>query len=388
MSSVKDKSYDHQYKMTDVIKHAEIELSSAIRRSKSCITDIVNSSTEEKYEILNTQSNGLCEQFIHSKNFSSKLPISNFDIEKIETEEYGCTKSLSNTVLQPVSCANNFQLCSISTKGVLNVFEKNEDISSELYIPINNIEMNKIESEECKCAKLLNTDLKSPNCADNFQLCSILTDEVLNVFEKNEIFTISEQLNIYKPNSNESKIVYIGSDGKSTVSSHKENRHSYCDITQKKNNSAPENYSEKKISNKQSSDSSFRKTFSCIFTSNCTLQKEKAVSCFQIDTLFQDIDLFKQGGVLFHYYEHLKATGDHALNLNDINEDMSNLNGEVLESYIFLKNQLNYHKDVLRGLVHLSSEPGTCFKSNLIHDIVLQLDYIEGYDLACKAILL
>ncbi|GFV63481.1 uncharacterized protein TNCV_4553271 [Trichonephila clavipes] len=352
MLCVKNKTHDHQNKLIDLTKQVDAEVSD-IFGSKSSITDTVSSNIQETSEVLNVPSNGYCEQFIQSKYIFSELLVtdSNIEEEEVESEECGYTKSLMN-----------------------------------------------------------------PGGADNSLFNFISTVEVFNAFENDKILEISKHQNIFQPNASELEtsslsfnflvedeknydsryrksnetIVSVMTGEKSTdlyFSTCKENNVSHSDM-QKKDNLLTENYSENEISSTKKNDPHSTKLRSGVFTSSCTLREEKTVSSLQIDAVFQDLDLFKQGGVLFQYYQHIKETGDHTLNLNEINEDTTDLNEEVLESYNFLKGQLNYHKDLLRGLVHISSEPGTCFNPNLIHEIVLQLEYVEGYELACKAILL
>ncbi|GFY52642.1 uncharacterized protein TNIN_152461, partial [Trichonephila inaurata madagascariensis] len=355
MLCVKKKTNDHQNKIIDLTKQVDAEVSDVFG-SKSSIIDTVNYNIQETSEVLNVLSNGYCEQFIQSKYISSELLVTDSNIEEVESEECGYTKSLMNPGLQPPSGADNSLFNFISTVEVFNAFE-NDKI----------LEISKHQN------------IFQPNTSE-LETSSLFFD-----------FLVKDETNYdsrYRK-SNET-IVSVMADEKNTdlyFSTCKENNVSHSDM-QRKDNLLTENYSENEISSNQKNDPHSTKLRSGIFTSSCTLREEKTISSLQIDAVFQDLDLFKKGGVLFQYYLHLKETGDHTLNLNEINEDTTDLNEEVLESYNFLKGQLNYHKDLLRGLVHISSEPGTCFNANLIHEIVLQLEYVEGYELACKAILL
>ncbi|GFQ90118.1 uncharacterized protein TNCT_435441 [Trichonephila clavata] len=355
MFCVKNKTHDHQNKMIDLIKQVNVEVLD-ISGSKSSVTDIVHSDIQETSEVFNVLSNRYCEQFIQSKYIPSELLVTNSNIEEeeeIESEECGYTKSLMNPGLQLPSGANNSLFDFISTVEILNAFE-NDKI---------------LEISE-------HQNIFQPNVSGSET--NSLSFDYLVKNEKNHDSGYRK--------SNETMVSVITGE-KSTDSDFSTCKENIVSL-QRKDNLLTENYSENEISSNQKNDPHSKKLFSSIFTSNCTLREEKTVSSLQIDAVFQDLDLFKQGGVLFHYYQHLKEPGDHTLNLNEINEDTTDLNEEVLESYNFLKGQLNYHKDMLRGLVHISSEPGTCFNANLIHKIVLQLEYIEGYELACKAILL
>ncbi|GIY90835.1 hypothetical protein CDAR_549311 [Caerostris darwini] len=118
-----------------------------------------------------------------------------------------------------------------------------------------------------------------------------------------------------------------------------------------------------------------------------TRSKEKMDLSFLIDAAFQDIDLFKENGILYKYYKHLEVTG-HKFNLKDIDLNKIELNEEKLASYKFLKKELNHHRNVLEDLIHKVCKPYSSPDNTQIHNIVAEIEYIRGYSLACNAALL
>ncbi|GBM90501.1 hypothetical protein AVEN_198227-1 [Araneus ventricosus] len=114
-----------------------------------------------------------------------------------------------------------------------------------------------------------------------------------------------------------------------------------------------------------------------IFYSNCHFNNERICYSSGIDELFEDLDLFKEGGVLDRYYKHLKGCGEHTINVHLIKKNKNDLRGIECEVYRILEDALNYHKCLLRGLVHLAS--GSAINHmRLYSEIVVQTDFITG----------
>ncbi|XP_055944102.1 uncharacterized protein LOC129975163 [Argiope bruennichi] len=139
--------------------------------------------------------------------------------------------------------------------------------------------------------------------------------------------------------------------------------------------------------NKPLHGSNSKNTRPCIFNTTCRIKNEKKCSAAEIDVLFQDFDLFKEDGVLYQYYKHVRGLGEHTVNFDLIEKNENDLNDEMLKSYRFLKEQLNYHKSLLRGLISVASSTHED-NTRIIRDIVNQLDFIKGYEVACDVLFL
>ncbi|KAG8179131.1 hypothetical protein JTE90_012540 [Oedothorax gibbosus] len=138
-------------------------------------------------------------------------------------------------------------------------------------------------------------------------------------------------------------------------------------------------------------DSDRKAAISTVFHTDCPfkkLGKESKVSSKVLDSAFLDFDLFGEGKPLQYYHKHLRASGHHTVNFDGIHTDMTKLSSDTLESYNFLTEQLHYHRLILRGLIQLASDPEAEPDEKMYKRITEELEYIEGYEMACKAILL
>ncbi|CAL1283272.1 unnamed protein product [Larinioides sclopetarius] len=147
---------------------------------------------------------------------------------------------------------------------------------------------------------------------------------------------------------------------------------------------APTSSSELEIlCTKQRRDTRVGETSPRIFNSNCQFKNEKICFSTGIDELFEGFDLFKEDGVLYQYYKHLKECGDHTVNLKIIEMNEKKLQGKMLKMYRILKEELDHRRYILRGLVDLASSSETT-DMRIIEEIVVLSDNIKAYEIACK----
>ncbi|XP_035224639.1 uncharacterized protein LOC118197241 [Stegodyphus dumicola] len=126
-----------------------------------------------------------------------------------------------------------------------------------------------------------------------------------------------------------------------------------------------------------------------IFKSDCSdLHSSNTYSEKTNKNIMLSVDIFEENGALDRYYKHLSGMGFHTLDLSHITKDVTLLDGKSLESFYFLREQLHYHESVLRGLVHQASEPGTDCGWEIARKITEELEYIEGYEVACTVMFL
>ncbi|XP_071042057.1 protein PF3D7_1417600-like [Parasteatoda tepidariorum] len=125
-----------------------------------------------------------------------------------------------------------------------------------------------------------------------------------------------------------------------------------------------------------------------VFKSDCVCNlKQRDITAF--NRLLKNENLFTRNYHLVEkYFKHVNSLKYHHIDLSAATKERSDLTGKLLEAYDFLSNELSYHESVLRGLVHYASQPGTSDNSSRIKEIVKQMDIIEGYELACKVLLI
>ncbi|KFM77977.1 hypothetical protein X975_00260, partial [Stegodyphus mimosarum] len=126
-----------------------------------------------------------------------------------------------------------------------------------------------------------------------------------------------------------------------------------------------------------------------IFKSDCNdLHSSNTCSEETNKNIMLSMDIFEENGALDRYYKHLNGIGFHTLDLSHITKDVTMLDSKSLESFYFLRDQLSYHESILRGLVHQASEPGTNCGWEIARKITEELEYIEGYEVACTVLFL
>ncbi|GBM58085.1 hypothetical protein AVEN_10386-1 [Araneus ventricosus] len=119
---------------------------------------------------------------------------------------------------------------------------------------------------------------------------------------------------------------------------------------------------------------------------NEDIRSPEKMDSSKINKLFHDLELFQKDGVLYHYYNHLKTSPDHAFHFHVLEEKKKYLMVDMDDAYIYLNERLNYHRELLYKLIEMAS--GMNNPTAIIREIITQSNCIRGYCIACQALVL